>query len=128
MFKARDAFSSYSVDDVGQAKEFYEKTLGLEVTDNMGGLELHVGDQRVMLYPKDDHQPASFTVLNFPVDDIARAHEELRGRGVSFGYRDDADLDTDAKGIHWGLDKGDGPNIAWFRDPAGNILSVVQDR
>ena len=128
MFKPNDAFSSYSIDDVARAKEFYGQTLGLEVEDNMGGLELHVGDQSVFLYKKDDHQPASFTVLNFPVDDIARAHEELSGRGVRFGYREDAELGTDAQGIHWGLDKGDGPNIAWFRDPAGNILSVVQDR
>jgi catechol 2,3-dioxygenase-like lactoylglutathione lyase family enzyme len=128
MFKANDAFSSYSVDDVGKAKEFYGGTLGLDVTDSMGGLELHVGDQRVHLYPKETHEPASYTVLNFPVDDIARAHDELTGRGVSIGYRNDAELGTDAKGIYWGLDKGDGPNIAWFRDPAGNILSVVQDR
>jgi catechol 2,3-dioxygenase-like lactoylglutathione lyase family enzyme len=127
MFRASDAFSSYSIDDVGKAKEFYGKTLGLEVTDNMGGLELHVGDQRVFLYRKDSHEPASFTVLNLPVDDIARAQEELSGRGVSFGYQNDADLGTDANGIHWGLDKGEGPNIAWFRDPAGNILSVIQD-
>ena len=128
MFRASDAFSSYSVDDVGKAKAFYGGTLGLETADNMGGLELHVGDQRVHLYPKEDHEPAGFTVLNFPVDDIARAYEDLTGRGVSFGYRNDPDLGTDAKGIFWGLDKGEGPNIAWFRDPAGNILSVVQDR
>lgn len=128
MFKASDAFGSYSVDDVGKAKEFYGKTLGLEVKDNMGGLELHVGEQRVHLYPKEDHEPASFTVLNFPVGDIARAHDELTKLGISFGYQNDVELATDAKGIYWGLDRGDGPNIAWFRDPAGNILSIVQDR
>jgi catechol 2,3-dioxygenase-like lactoylglutathione lyase family enzyme len=128
MFRVSDAFSSYSIDDVGKAKDFYGNTLGLETRDNMGGIELHVGDQRVYLYQKQDHEPASFTVLNFPVDDIARAHQELAGRGVSFGYRNDTDLGTDAEGIHWGLEKGEGPNIAWFRDPAGNILSVVQDR
>jgi catechol 2,3-dioxygenase-like lactoylglutathione lyase family enzyme len=128
MFRASDAFSSYSIDDVDKAKEFYGNTLGLEVKDDsMGGLELHVGDQRVYLYPKDNHEPASFTVLNFTVDDIARAHDDLTGRGVDFGYRNDGDLGTDERGIHWGLDKGEGPNIAWFRDPAGNILSVIQD-
>jgi catechol 2,3-dioxygenase-like lactoylglutathione lyase family enzyme len=128
MFRASDAFSSYSIDDVNKAREFYGSTLGLDVSDNMGGLELHVGEQRVVLYPKDNHEPASFTVLNLPVDDIERAHEELTGRGVDFGYRNDAKLGTDAKGIYRGLDNGEGPNIAWFRDPAGNILSVIQDR
>lgn len=129
MFRPSTAFSSYSVDDVGKAKDFYANKLGLEVSDDaMGGLELHVGEQRVFLYPKDDHEPATFTVLNFPVDDIARVHDELAQRGVSFGYPNSPDLGTDAKGIYWGLDRGEGPNIAWFRDPAGNILSVVQDR
>lgn len=128
MFRPKDAFSSFSVDDVGKAKEFYANTLGIEVSDSMGGLELHVGDQRVFVYPKDEHKPATFTVLNFPVDDIKRAYDDLTQRGVRFGYQNDKELDTDAKGIHWGLDKGDSPNIAWFRDPAGNILSVIQDR
>lgn len=128
MFRASEAFSSYSVDDVGKAKVFYGETLGLEVKDNMGGLDLRVGDQRVHLYPKENHEPASFTVLNFPVDDIVLAHDELTRLGISFGYRNDAGLGTDANGIYWGLAQGNGPNIAWFRDPAGNILSVVQDR
>jgi catechol 2,3-dioxygenase-like lactoylglutathione lyase family enzyme len=128
MFRAKDAFSSYSVDNVQKAKEFYGKTLGIDVKDNMGGLELQVGDQRVFLYPKDDHRPASFTVLNFPVDDITRAYDDLTQRGVRFGYRNDKELGTDEKGIHWGAKKGEGPNIAWFSDPAGNILSVVQDK
>ena len=128
MFRARDAFSSFSVDNVEKAKEFYGKTLGIEVTDEMGGLELHVGEQRVFLYPKEDHKPASFTVLNFPVDDIANAYDDLTKRGVRFGYQNDDDLGTDERGIHWGVQSGEGPNIAWFRDPAGNILSVIQDK
>ena len=128
MFRARDAFSSFSVDNVEKAKEFYGKTLGIEVTDQMGGLELHVGEQRVFLYPKDDHKPASFTVLNFPVDDITNAYDDLTQRGVRFGYQNDEELGTDERGIHWGVQRGEGPNIAWFRDPAGNILSVIQDK
>jgi catechol 2,3-dioxygenase-like lactoylglutathione lyase family enzyme len=128
MFRATAAFSSFSVDNIDKAKEFYGRTLGLELADNMGGLELHVGDQRVFVYPKDDHKPASFTVLNFAVDDIGRACDDLTQRGVRFGYENDDKLNTDENGIHWGVEKGEGPNIAWFQDPAGNILSVVQDR
>lgn len=128
MFRASNAFSSYSVDDIAKAKEFYHIRLGLEVRDNMGGLDLHVGKHRVHLYSKDNHEPASFTVLNFPVNDIAHAHDELTRLGISFGYQNDAELGTDANGIYWGLDHGNGPNIAWFRDPAGNILSIIQDR
>jgi catechol 2,3-dioxygenase-like lactoylglutathione lyase family enzyme len=129
MFRNTNAFSSFSVDDVDRARNFYEKTLGLDVSENMGALELHhANGLSTLVYPKDDHKPATFTVLNFPVDDIARAYDELTRRGVRFGYQNDPALETDEKGIYWGVEKGRGPNIAWFTDPAGNILSIVEDK
>ncbi len=128
MFKDAAAFSGFSVDDVGKARTFYGDTLGLKVADaGMGGLlELRLaGDSKVIVYPKPNHQPATFTVLNFPVDDIDEAVEveELSKRGVRFEqYK--GEIETDKKGIH----RGDaGPQIAWFKDPAGNILSVLQE-
>ncbi len=127
MFKDTGAFSSYSIDDVPAAKEFYGRTLGLEIAEvpEMNGLlELHVpGGSRVLLYAKRDHAPATFTVLNLPVEDIERAVDELTGRGVRFEVYDEGPVKTDDKGIL----RGPGPLIAWFRDPAGNILSVLED-
>jgi catechol 2,3-dioxygenase-like lactoylglutathione lyase family enzyme len=121
------AFSSFSVDDVARAKDFYSQTLGLEVTEANGALELHLADGGwVLAYPKDNHTPATFTILNFPVDDIGRAVDELTQRGVRLEYLSDPELKTDERGIYWGLEKGEGPNIAWFKDPAGNIVSVLQ--
>ena len=116
------AFSSYSVDDVEAAKRFYSDTLGLNVSDHpMGvGLALVAGGQ-VFLYPKDNHQPATFTVLNFLVDDIAAAVEDLTGKGVAMERYDG--FDHDERGIATGTG---GPDIAWFKDPAGNVLSVIQ--
>src|SRR5687767_13840952 len=126
------AFSGFSVNDLQKAKKFYGETLGLDVTEvpeMEDMLELHLGSgATVLIYPKDDHKPATFTVLNFPVDDIKRAYDELTRRGVRFGYQNDPNLETDEKGIYWGAQKGKGPNIAWFTDPAGNILSIVQDK
>ncbi|HEX7151219.1 MAG TPA: VOC family protein [Thermoanaerobaculia bacterium] len=124
MFKDTKAFSSFSVDDIGRARKFYGELLGVDVRDNeMGILELHIsGSEAVMVYPKPDHQPATFTVLNFPVPDIEAAVDELTWRGVKFEQYE-GDIKTDAKGI--ARDSG-GPQIAWFRDPAGNILSVLQ--
>jgi catechol 2,3-dioxygenase-like lactoylglutathione lyase family enzyme len=127
MFRSAKAFSGFSVDEVPTAKEFYGQTLGLEVSEANGILTLHLaGGGEVIAYPKDNHTPATFTILNFPVDDIDEAVDELNRRGVRFEYIDDPGLKTDAKGILRGLEIGEGPNIAWFKDPAGNILSVIQ--
>jgi predicted enzyme related to lactoylglutathione lyase len=124
-FKFEETFSTYSIDDVGAAKEFYGETLGLKVTyEKEGGLGLKLGNQNVYLYPKDDHEPASFTVLNFAVTDIDAAVAELSSRGIEFESYD-GDIETDEDGIFRGA-KGNGPNIAWFKDPSGNILSVIE--
>jgi len=131
MFKLSKAFSSFSVNDTARAKDFYGGTLGLEVaeTDMPGLLELRVGGGLpIMLYPKPDHTPATFTVLNFPVDEIEATVAELKKRGVRFETYDGPDVKTDADGIARGKSPDDGPKIAWFRDPAGNILSVLQAR
>ncbi|MFK0219224.1 VOC family protein [Streptomyces vinaceus] len=115
-------FSGYSVDDIEGAKGFYGETLGLRVSEDNGLLTLHLaGDTDVLLYPKENHEAATFTVLNFPVDDIDRAVDELAARGVTF-ERYEA-FDQDAKGI---TREAPGPSIAWFKDPAGNIISVLQ--
>jgi predicted enzyme related to lactoylglutathione lyase len=127
MFKDIPAFSGFSVDDLGKAKEFYGKTLGLEVAEEeeMGILSLKIaGGGRVMVYPKDNHEPATFTIMNFPVANIEQAVDELAQKGVSFERYDMPDVKADAKGIHRGEY---GPPIAWFKDPAGNILSVLED-
>jgi predicted enzyme related to lactoylglutathione lyase len=123
MFKDSQAFSSFSVDDLARAKEFYANVLGLDVGDSPMGLELRLaGGARVFLYPKANHQPATFTVLNFRVDDAEKTVDELTKRGVQFERYDLPGIKTDARGIA----RGNGPTIAWFKDPAGNILSVVQ--
>jgi len=123
MFKATRAFSGFSVDDPAKAKQFYEQTLGMDVTDDHGLLHLHVGgDSEVIVYPKPDHTPATFTVLNIPVDDVDAAVDELAQRGVRFEHYDLPDLKTDARGVM----RDNGPTIAWFKDPAGNILSVIE--
>ena len=124
MFKGNDAFSGFSVDDLAKAKEFYGKTLGVEVEDSHMGLRLKVGGGKgIFIYPKEDHQPATYTTLNFVVDDIDKAVEELKAKGVSFEKYDM----TDDKNIARGLAAKRGPDIAWFKDPAGNILSVLQE-
>jgi catechol 2,3-dioxygenase-like lactoylglutathione lyase family enzyme len=122
MFKDTKAFSGFSVDDVERAKEFYGETLGLEVSEDNGILALEIaGERTVIAYPKgDDHEPASFTILNFPVDDVEAAVDALAERGVEFERYEG--LDQDDKGIM----RGHGPDIAWFRDPARNILSVIK--
>jgi len=117
------AFSGFAVPDIGKAKEFYGQTLGLKVSENHGLLRLHLaGGNNVLIYPKPDHTPATFTVLNFPVDDIDQAVDKLAKRGVHFEIYDKPDLKTNEKGIM----RGKGPTIAWFKDPAGNILSVLE--
>jgi len=123
MFRDTRAFSGFSVDDVTAARSFYADTLGLDAAEENGMLTLRLaGGGRVLLYPKDNHQPATFTVLNFPVDDIERAVDDLAAAGVRFERYEGTPLETDAKGIF----RGGGPLIAWFTDPAGNILSVVE--
>jgi len=118
------AFGSFSVDDISEAREFYSKTLGLEVSEIYGMLLLQIaGGSKVLIYPKPDHVPATFTVLNFPVDNTVEAVDELTRRGVRFEIYDKEDLKTDEKGIL----QGEGPKIAWFKDPAGNVLSVLED-
>jgi catechol 2,3-dioxygenase-like lactoylglutathione lyase family enzyme len=119
------AFSGYSTDDIPKAKRFYEETLGIRVTEENDNLTLHLaaGERPTLIYPKGDaHEPASFTVLNFPVDDIEAAVDELSGRGIEFERYEGIEIETDAKGIF----RGGGPLIAWFKDPAGNVLSVIE--
>jgi catechol 2,3-dioxygenase-like lactoylglutathione lyase family enzyme len=124
MFENTKAFSGFSVDDVPRAKQFYGETLGLRVSEQDDVLFLHIaGDRDTLIYPKDDHTPASFTILNFPVEDIEAAVDALAERGVSFERYTGTELETDDKGIF----RGGGPLIAWFKDPAGNVLSVIQD-
>ena len=117
------AFSGFAVPDIEKAKKFYGETLGLKVSEDHGVLTLHLaGGNNVLIYPKPNHVPATFTVLNFPVDDVDLAVDELKKRGVRFEIYDLPDLKTDEKGIM----RGKGPTIAWFKDPAGNILSVLE--
>jgi len=124
MLKTSKAFSGFSVDDIPRAKQFYGETLGLDVTEENGMLTLHItGDRDTLVYPKDDHTPASFTILNFPVDDIEQAVDELTSRGVQFERYPGSEMETDEKGIF----RGGGPLIAWFKDPAGNVLSVLHE-
>jgi catechol 2,3-dioxygenase-like lactoylglutathione lyase family enzyme len=123
MFKDSKAFSGFSVSDLATAKEFYGGTLGLHVEEYGPGLRLPIGNGTI-IYPKPDHAPATYTMLNFPVDDIDRAVEDLKRKGVKFEQYEGL---TDEKGIARGISQGRGPDIAWFKDPAGNILSVLQD-
>ena len=123
MFGNTKAFSGFAVDDIGKAKQFYAETLGLEVTEENDLLTLHIaGDRPILVYPKPNHTPASFTILNFPVDDIEAAVDQLSARGVDFERYEGTPIATDEKGIF----RGGGPLIAWFTDPAGNVLSVVE--
>jgi catechol 2,3-dioxygenase-like lactoylglutathione lyase family enzyme len=116
-----DAFSGFSVDDLDAARAFYGDTLGLRTTEEHGLMTLHLGgDRPTLVYPKPDHTPATFTILNFPVEDIDRAVDELSKRGVRFERYDG--LPQDERGVM----RGEGPPIAWFKDPAGNVLSVLQ--
>ncbi len=122
MFGTAKAYSGFAVDDVKKAKEFYGGLLGLEVSEEHGMLTLHLaGGARVLVYPKEDHVPATFTILNFPVDDIDAAVDGLAGAGVVFERY--PSMEADEKGVF----RGWGPAIAWFKDPAGNILAVLQD-
>jgi catechol 2,3-dioxygenase-like lactoylglutathione lyase family enzyme len=123
MLENSKAFSGFAVPDIEKAKKFYGETLGLKVSEDHGLLTLHLaGGNNVLIYSKPNHVPATFTVLNFPVEDVDLAVDELKKRGVRFESYDLPDLKTDEKGIM----RGKGPTIAWFQDPAGNILSVLE--
>ena len=122
MFANTRAFSGFAVDDLHKAREFYGETLGLRTSEEHGLLTLHLaGDRDTLVYPKRNHTPATYTILNFPVDDIDKAVDELTSRGVRFERYEG--IQQDEKGIH----RGDGPDIAWFKDPAGNVLSVLRE-
>ncbi len=124
MLRDSEAFSGFSVDDVPKARAFYAETLGLDVVEENGMLTLRLaGGGRVLVYPKRDHAPATFTVLNFPVPDVEAAVDGLTQRGVRFEHYEGTPTQTDERGIF----RGGGPLIAWFTDPAGNVLSVLQD-
>jgi catechol 2,3-dioxygenase-like lactoylglutathione lyase family enzyme len=121
MFGKAKAFSGFSVDDIAAAKAFYADTLGLRVTEENGLLTLHVeGGTTILVYPKENHTPATFTILNFPVGDVDEAVDALAARGVSTLRYDG--FPQDDKGIM----RDNGPTIAWFADPAGNVLSMIQ--
>jgi catechol 2,3-dioxygenase-like lactoylglutathione lyase family enzyme len=123
MFENTKAYSGFSVDDIPAAQKFYGETLGLNVVEEHGMLGLRIaGGTQILVYPKENHTPAEFTILNFPVDDIDKAVDELTDRGVRFERYDG--FDQDEKGVA----RDGGPYIAWFKDPAGNVLSVLQER
>ena len=124
MFRETKAFSGFSVDNLAKAKQFYGEILGIDVSEveEMPVLNLHIsGSNVILIYEKPNHEPASYTVLNFPVSDIEAAVKELKNLGVAFESYDYRGLKTDEDNIS----RGDGPLIAWFKDPAGNILSVI---
>jgi catechol 2,3-dioxygenase-like lactoylglutathione lyase family enzyme len=122
MLKDTKAFSGFAVDDIEKAREFYGGTLGIEVSEENGLLTLHLagGDRPTLIYPKPDYAPATYTILNFQVDDIDKAVDDLSGRGVQFERYDGFEQDEN------GVARAGGPPIAWFTDPAGNILAVIQ--
>jgi len=125
MLKQSQAFAGFSVTDIKAAKEFYSYSLGLDVTEKPNGfLDLHTsGNNPIIVYPKENHVPASYTILNFPVDDIDPVVDDLQSRGVKFEHYE-GDIQTDEKGIVRG--ENGSPHAAWFKDPAGNILSLMQ--
>jgi catechol 2,3-dioxygenase-like lactoylglutathione lyase family enzyme len=128
VLKTQAAFSGFSVDDLAKAKEFYTKILDLKLADETMGLRLQLpGGGVVFVYDKAEHQPATFTVLNFVVENIDEAIDQLTGQGVQFEHYENGPK-TDEKGIARGLTANMGPDIAWFKDPAGNIISVLQDK
>jgi len=126
MLENSKAFSSFSVNDLQQAKDFYSNKLGLKVIDNpMGLIELEInGSSNILIYPKPNHEPATFTVLNFPVDDIEKTVDDLTAKGIVFEQYS-GEIATDAKGIS---KNPEGPMIAWFKDVAGNIISVIENK
>lgn len=129
MENVRAAFSGFSVNNLERARDFYSHTLGLTLKDDTMGLRYELpGGGEFFIYQKDDHQPATFTVLNFVIDSIDQAVDTLVGEGVVFERYEQMPVPQDEKGILRGLSAGQGPDIAWFKDPAGNILSIMQDK
>jgi catechol 2,3-dioxygenase-like lactoylglutathione lyase family enzyme len=125
MLRDSRAFSSFSVNNLQKAQEFYGRTLELECSETPEGLELRIaGGTDIFIYPKPNHVPATFTILNFCVENVDEAVDELTKRGVRFEVYNEGDLKTDEKGIF----RGGGPKIAWFKDPAGNFLSVLEEK
>ena len=125
MLMRDQAFSGFSVDDIAKAKAFYGDVLGMDVTDEHGMLGIAIGaGKTVLVYPKENHVPATYTMLNIPVDDIDEAVRELTQAGVTFEHYEGM---TDERGIARGIENGQGPDIAWFTDPAGNIISVLHN-
>ncbi len=120
MLKPRSAFSGFSARDMPAERAFYADVVGVDVTDEDGMLSMKIGDQTLLVYPKEDHEPATFTVLNFEVEDIDAAADALAGAGVTFERYEG--FAHDERGIM----RDNGPPIAWFKDPAGNILSIIQ--
>lgn len=128
MFKDNEVFSGFSVNDLQTAKDFYGTTLGVDATLDDMGLQLKFGNgNTIFVYGKDGHQPATFTILNFVVDDIDKAVDDLVAKGVTFERYEGFPFDQDEKGIARGKAAGMGPDIAWFKDPAGNTLAVLQN-
>lgn len=127
MYMFVGAYSGYSSNKIEESKQFYSEVLGLKLKEQMGGFGYEVGGQKVFVYPKDDHQPATFTVFSFVVEDITAAVDALVAKGVVFERYDSLPAPQDERGILRGKDAGYGPNIAWMRDPAGNILAVTEE-
>lgn len=124
MLKESKAFSGFSVNNIQNAKKFYGEILGLEVSETGDHLQLKIaGGANIFVYQKDNHAPATFTILNFPVDSVEKTVEDLTKRGVHFEVYTDGPLKTDEKGVF----RGEGPKIAWFKDPAGNFLSILEE-
>ena len=122
MLNPSEAYSGFAVDDIEAARRFYSETLGMTVSEDQGMLSLEIGNgKNVLIYPKPDFVPATYTILNFPVDDVEKAVDELTSKGVQFEHYE-GEYATDEKGVM----RGQGPDIAWFRDPAGNLVSVHQ--
>ena len=129
MFKAQAAFSGLSVNDLADAKQFYSQTLGLTLASETMGLRFQLPNGgELFLYDKENHQPATFTVLNFVVENIDESVDTLTQLGVKFERYDNTPMPQDEKGVLRGLNAQKGPDIAWFKDPAGNILSLIQDK
>jgi catechol 2,3-dioxygenase-like lactoylglutathione lyase family enzyme len=125
MFKHSKAFASFSVNDLQATRQFYGKTLGLDVSERPEGLDLHLGvGSHAFVYPKPDHVPATFTILNFPVKDVDRAVDDLTKAGVRFEIYRSGPLETDSRGVA----RCEGKKIAWFKDPSGNYLSVLEEK
>ena len=125
MIAIQAVFSGFSVNNLDEAKQFYSDVLGIKTEDQVGGTRLIIpGGAQIWIYPKEDHQPATYTVLNLVVNDIKKAHAELSAANIQFEHYPGSPQDDD--GIMWGKEKNMGPNIAWFKDPAGNILSILE--